>query len=346
MGKFFRDKIKKDRTSLIKYGIIAFAALVILILFILVLVKSRRPKAEISYNEPLRFEVNSGMPDVDEIFTTKNTDKKEIKINYDNFDITKVGTYTISATYKGTQLKTANAEVYDSTPPTFSVKSVTVASGESYGIEDFIEACEDNSKEECIYEYASDLTDANGNALDYNSYIQDGSYTVKIVAKDLSGNQSEPQEANLIIGSGAPLDGSSCEFGSLSISASRQKYPLAVVVGDSNTNCAVDKNLWDNSSVQSPVNDFYNKDIQAMKPLLESKLKADFPNGANIRAYPNYIALLNDNLTGLVGYAIYVKIYAAPINESDIKQDKYLVVSYYLNSDGTRKYEKNKYNLN
>lgn len=347
MGKFFRGKIQKDRTSLIKYGIFAVAALLVLILFISILVKSRKPKANLELKNDIRFEVNSGTPDVDDFFKTiDNYDRRNLKVDYGNFNIAKVGNYTVTISGEGFSTKSVPVAVYDETPPTLKVKTASVAAGNQYSIEEFVESCEDNSKEPCIYEYASGLTDANGNELNYGSYIEDGSYTVRIIAKDPSGNATEAQEANLIIGSGAPQDGSTCQYGNLTISQSRQKYPLAVVVGDTNTNCAVDKNLYSNASVQAPVNDFYNKDIQALKPLLESKIKADFPNGANIKAYPHYIALLNDNLTGLVGYAIYVKIYVAPPNEQTVNQDKYLVASYYLNSDGTRKYEKNKYNIN
>lgn len=345
MGKFFRGKIQRDRTSLIKYAIMAIAALVILILFIAVLVKSRKPKTEITLLDNLRFEVNSGTPDVNDILDVKNYDARKIKIDYGDFDITKVGRYNVKISSDKMDTKTVQLEVYDETPPTLKLKSVTMAVGEELSIDKFIESCEDNSKEECQYEYASGLTDANGNVLDYRDYVQDGSYTVKIIAKDPSGNATKPQEANLIIGQGAPQDGSTCQYGNLIISPSRLKYPLAVVVGDQNTNCAVDKNLWNNSSVQAPVNDFYNKDIQNLKPDLESKIKSEFPNGASIKAYPHYIALLNDSLSGLVGYAVYVKIYVAPQNESNVEQDKYLVAAYYLNSDGTRKYENNKYNL-
>lgn len=345
MGKFFNGRVKKDRTTLIKYGAIAGGALIILILIILIASGKNKNNAVLDLKDSIDVEINGKMPKVKDYFSKfENFDVKDVTV--EEYTNTALGSFTITIKAEGQGSGSIKVNIVDTTAPELTVKDVVIPSGGTYSITDFVDKCEDNSKGECIAEFYSDQVDQNGNPVDYSAYTKDNEYTIKIVAKDESGNVSKPQEAKLKIGTGIPSVPTNCLFGDLTVNEEVYDYPMAVSVGDKSTGCAINRDLWDNKVVQKPVDDFYAKDHTKLKADLDEVLKSEFPNGAKIVAYPHYIAILNESLTGLVGYAVYVNVYIAPADStSRVDTDENLMLAYYLNSDGTRNYDINLFEL-
>ena len=349
MGKFFKGKVKKDRTTLIKYIIIGIGIFLIILLFILIAIRNSNGKnAVLEVKDSLVMEAGNNFPDKMEYVTNiKHYNKKNITVDYKDINPKVPGEYKVTLNAKGIGSADIDLTITDTTAPELKVKDVTLASSTSYTPLDFVESCSDNSIDECIVEFYSGSQDQNGNTIDYSKYTENGTYIIKLVAKDSKDNSSDIKEATLVIGSGEgtvkPVD---CQYGTLETNSTGINYPIAVVVGDKTTGCALNRDLWDNEKVQEPVKKFYQTDYEKLKKELESTLKAKFPGGANIVAYPHFIAVLNNETKGLVGYGIYVKVYISSVSyKGEVDKDENLVLAYYLNQDGSRKYDTNKYNL-
>ena len=70
MGKFFNGRVRKDRGTLIKYGIIAAGVLLIIILFVLIAAgKNKKSDVVLELKDSVDFEVNSEWPEVMDFFT-------------------------------------------------------------------------------------------------------------------------------------------------------------------------------------------------------------------------------------------------------------------------------------
>lgn len=354
-GKFFNGKVKKDRSKLIKISLISIGLLVIVILIALIATKGKKKDAELVLKNPMIIEVNSKMPNIKDFFSTfKNY--KEKNVNIGEFDISKVGSYEVEVSTKdyGTQVITVN--IVDTTPPELKVKDLKIKFGEKYTTEDFIESCSDNSKTECIVQYDPNSIDENGKQIDYSSYFRPGEYIVKIIAQDTNENITIPYEAKLII---AQAEGENenppvipeepektCTYGDLTIDTTLYAFPIAVIAGDKNSGCAINRDLWDSDEIVETVNTFYNVDYQRLKKQLEVVLKTQYPYGTNIVAYPQYSAILNEARTGLVGYSIYVTVYVSDARiEENVDQQKNLKLAYYIKSDSSREYKVNEFNL-
>ena len=347
MGKFFNGKIKKDRSTLIKYSIIAVGIFIIILLFILISIKnSKKPKANIDIKDELIVEINDDWPEKEDFFDKiENYSIDLVTVDYNDFDVTEVGEYTVTVDAEGITNKKVNVKVVDTTAPTLILKEVKIPLGMDYKIDDFIDICSDNSGKECTYEYYTGMQDAQGNPIDYSSFTQEDTYIIKIYAYDESGNQTEVQDTKLTIGDGGTIY-SDCTYGDLSVDITKVSYPIAVIVGSESLNCALDASLWNDERVQVSVNNLYMKDYENLKTELKAIFRAQNRGETKVVAYPHYIAVLNKQGTGLVGYAIYVKVYIVDKNYSgQIDTNDNLAISYYINSDGTRKYETNTYDL-
>lgn len=92
----------------------------------------------------------------------------------DNF-----GVYDVEITIDGVVYKSV-ITINDEDAPELVLKEVSITAGKSYDINDFVESCIDNSKEDCEIDYQ----DKN-----MAKYTDAGSYDIVIVAKDKSGNE-------------------------------------------------------------------------------------------------------------------------------------------------------------
>lgn len=347
MGKFFNGKVKKDRGTLIKYGVIAAGIILIILLFSLIAAgRNKKSNVVLELKETVQFEVNSEWPSVDQFFNKiENFDKDLITIG--DFDITTVGTYNVTVSADGQGDADITVEVVDTTVPEIVLNDVIIESGEIYSIEDFVESCEDNSGSECIIEYYTESLDQHGNPIDYSAFENDGKYLIKIIAKDESGNATEPKDIYLTIGNENALPPTACQYGNLEYNKVIHTYPIAVIVGDQNSKCALNRDLFDNSTIQKPVEILKNKDYDRLKKQLTPILQDQYPNeSATTTVFPEYIAVLNAEQKGLVGFALQVKVYVAPKSyEGAIDTNNNLALSYYVRSDGTRDYEVNIFDI-
>ena len=340
MGKFFNGKVKKDNSAYIKIGCIAGGVLLIIILIIAIASRGNGEKENVSINDKIEMQINSEMITSDDVLIG-DYNEDDIIIDDSNVDYSKLGTYKIYVSTKKIERKIVDVTIVDTLPPELELKSKEIAPGEKYSIEDFILSCIDNSSETCNYRYYQPNQDS---IVDYENYTKNGTYEIIIVAIDTNGNVSEPLTTTLVIGSQSGAN--QCQYGNLEIDTTKYNYPIAVVVGNKNTGCALNRDLWDSTTTQKPVSDLYLEDYENLKDQLQPILDSKFPRGAKIVAYPHYIAVLNKELTGLVGYAISVKVYIADANTTEsIKSDTNLKLSYYINSDKTRNYQINVYNL-
>lgn len=354
MGKFFNGRVSTNRGSLIKYGIIGGSILIIIILFVIIGCNKDKDNsnANLELHKTIDIEINSDWPDKLDFFSkfeNYNVDLVSLEFG-DDFSTTEVGSYKVLVHISEDQSEEVTVNIKDTIAPVIVVHDYEIAKGETYEVQDFVESCFDNSEKDCLVAYDTTSLDQNGNLIDYSSFTEENTYTIKLIAKDETGNATEVQKVTLKIGEGTnpddPVTPTDCSFGDLSVDETQYNYPVAVIVGDESTGCALNRDLWDNDISQVAVNDFYNQDYARLKTQMTTILETNFPNGAKIVAYPHYIAILNKDLKGLVGYAIYVKVYVVDASsEGQVDAESNLKIAYYLKSDKSRQYTVNSYNL-
>lgn len=98
---------------------------------------------------------------------------------------------------------TVKLNVTDTTAPTLTLKPVEITVGDSYSIDDFVDECIDNYDGKCTVNYYYNSY-GEDNKEDYSAYTEEGSYTIKITAKDSSENLSLPLSTTLTINPKAP----------------------------------------------------------------------------------------------------------------------------------------------
>ncbi|MBS7257673.1 MAG: hypothetical protein KIG63_04405, partial [Methanobrevibacter sp.] len=269
MGKFFNGNVKTSKSTTIKIAIVAVCAILIIVILIALNNKKNPQRANLKLYNNLDVEINSEKPETMDFFSVfDNYDVNKVKVTYpDDFSTKVVGTYEVKITIEGKEY-TTKVNVYDDKAPELEVKDFEIEAGKRYYVEDFVESCSDNSGEACTIEYYSDSKDQDGNAIDYSKYTEAGNYLIKIIAKDENGNVTEPKSVNLKLtdasGNTPTLDPSinpnptvECKYGDLSYDEKIYTYPIAVIVGDEQNNCALNRDLWDNDDVQKPVVELY-----------------------------------------------------------------------------------------
>lgn len=358
MGKFFNGNVKNSKSTIIKIAIVGVCAVLIIVILIAINNGKNPKKPSLSLYNKISIDVNDELPNVKDYFEVfENYDENNVKITYpDNFDTSYVGTYEVTVTIDGKDY-TTYLEIIDDEAPELVTKDYEIVQGNKYYVEDFIESCKDNSNEPCTVKYYDNSKDQDGNTIDYSNYTEPGNYLIKIVASDENGNTTEPISANLKIldkgGNSTTTDPIECKYGDLTIDTNIYNHPIGVIVGDEQNNCALNRDLWDNKEVQKPVEDLYKKDNEKLKNDFSKIYESKFPNGAQTHIYQDFKAVYNKTNTGLVGYSLYIKLYAYPANENIVLSNlsaeelqKYLIAEYYIKSDGSREYIQNPYNIN
>ena len=359
MGKFFNGNVKTSKSTMIKIAIVAVCAILIIVILIALNNVKNPQRANLKLYNNLDVEINSEKPETMDFFSAfDNYDVNKVKVTYpDDFSTKVVGTYEVKITIEGKEY-TTKVNVYDDKAPELEVKDFEIEAGKRYYVEDFVESCSDNSGEACTIEYYSDSKDQDGNAIDYSKYTEVGNYLIKIIAKDENGNVTEPKSVNLKLTDASgntpkpepnpnPDPTVECKYGDLSYDEKIYTYPIAVIVGDEQNNCALNRDLWDNDDVQKPVVELYKRDLEKLKTDFNKIYETKYPNGAHTYIYQDFKAVLNKENKGLVGYAVYVKLYASEANLSiDKSTAENLIAEYYLKSDGSREYIQNPYNIN
>ena len=104
---------------------------------------------------------------------------------------------------------------------------------------------------------------------------------------------------------------------------------------------------YNKEELESIVVELYKRDLEKLKTDFNKIYETKYPNGAHTYIYQDFKAVLNKENKGLVGYAVYVKLYASEANLSiDKSTAENLIAEYYLKADGSRKYIQNPYNIN
>ena len=117
-------------------------------------------------------------------------------------------------------------------------------------------------------------------------------------------------------------------------------------MGDEQNSCALNRDLWDDEETQKPAKDKFEKDLNKLQDDFKKIYETKYPNGAQTYIYQDFKAIYNTENKGLVGYAIYVKLYATATGVNmDKNNNDNLIAEYYLKQDGTRQYINNPYNI-
>lgn len=332
--KFFNQKVKKNNKKTIIIISSVAAALLILAIILIILINNMQnnnklKNAKITIRDTVTVEVNEELPTKDLYFTElENVSTKDIKINTRKVKIKEVGKYPVTIKIFGKKFKTS-LEVVDTKSPELTVKNIAIKSGDMYSAQDFIESCIDNSSKACIVEFDTSSINQDGAKIDYSNYKSKGTYAIKLIAKDESGNQVGPVTAHLTIGAtdAKPL---TCKFGSIDYDST--KHTMAINVAEEN--CALDLNLYKNEETLEPANKLVESETE--------KLQKEF-NKINLKTTDIYLnsnieAILNIEGTGIVGYSIFIEM---SIKNSNNETE--VIESFYLKEDGTREYIVNKY---
>ncbi|MBQ4583766.1 MAG: InlB B-repeat-containing protein [Bacilli bacterium] len=157
---------------------------------------------QISYDEDFTYDEDLSSCTEEEINIINKIRNQEMIVenNVDYFKClsfipNKTGYYNVNFDIAGTKMKT-QLRVVDTQAPVLTPKNITITDEDSYYASDFVSSCTDNSKQDCYIEF---YNPDRGQRIDYSKYKNPGSYEIKIVGKDNSGNQTEPQTATLTI---------------------------------------------------------------------------------------------------------------------------------------------------
>ncbi len=332
MAKFFNQKVKKSKGNLTPIIVVGSIIGILIVIFIGVLINvssnNKYSDAVITLREDAAIEVNN--EDIDKTLffeEIKNVKENDIKVDYSKVNFNEVGIYEVTITiYK--KKYTAKLQVVDTESPVLQVKDVSIAIGDTYNAKDFVDSCKDNSGKKCNIEFYDSSVNQDGEKIDYNSYKDEGTYTVQIIASDESGNKTSPTSATLNIGT-ASSEKSSCTYGNNEYNKENNK--LAVDVTDNG--CALDLNLYQNEEILAPVNSLIKSETEKVKKEF-SKIKL---NVKNIYINSNIATIINKSGKGVVGYSVRITI---SIYNNDVNE---VIEDYYLNTNGTRDYIVNKY---
>lgn len=382
LGRFFNDKVvNKYRSN--KVGLIVIAIIFVIVLFIIAFAYNNKQKKSdtVTYTlkDSISIEQDGELPNVEDYFE-KISDIDKVTVDTSNVDVTTPGKYEVTIKIDGKEqifvIEVLEKEVE---LPTVKLQDVEIYEGEEYFVDDFILSCEDADGNECngITYYddvfsnitnINELTDKELSLIEeetskYALYTETGNYTVEITIIDDHGNVFNGYSANLIIKEKDTTNQTiedvkndtvatndtnitSCSYGDLSYDTDR--YPvISYFVGDTTNNCAVDRNLWDNSEYTSKAFDLREIDQKDLEQKINNYYTSNglYANGSNIKYYANNKAVYNKAKTGLVGYAIEISVYIYD-KDDEIDYTNDLKLKYYINEDGSRTYSVNEFNLN
>ena len=340
--KFFYNRVYNTRRMIINGIIIGVCIIGVIICFILTsnFQAENKEKPKDTGNLIIKdaiVEINEQF--TNEIFFSKieNVELDQIKVNFpDDYDIGKVGKYSIVLEIDGKKYDTT-LEVVDTTKPNLVLKNLDINENDQYNANSFVDSCNDNSNKNCTIKFYG--LDEEGKEIDYSSYKTAGTYTVKIVASDESGNQTV-EETKLNIKSKTsteqptqpqePVTPSTCKYGDNNYDS--DNYLLAV---DITTNgCGISLDLYKDSKMTSEINKIMDQETTRIKKDVNA-LNLNFPLALNRKV----TAVMNTSGSGIVGYELQITI---TINKNDKVET---IVEYKLDKNGKRVFTQNPYNL-
>lgn len=324
--KFFNKRVYSRKQEKIKAALIVAGAGagVLFCLFLIAFFTNKNSKTVIKINELIQHEVNSLEPEEHLFFKElKGIPTNEVKLNLKEVDFSKLGTYNVEILIKNKKYK-SKIEIIDVTPPELVLKELKIKNGENYNLNDFIESCSDNSKEDCnmiFYDISYGLNEVKE---DYSNYTKEGSYEIKIMAEDSSKNQTI-KSTKLFIGEKETVY--TCEYGNTEFN---KDVNLTQMLGSNN--CAINPDLFEHNTIRKAILQTANTETQKLK--LEINKLPNLKDNITINRLTNPV--MNNDGKGLVGYSLFI--------EATDKTEK-VIVSYYLNAQNKRVYIENPYNL-
>ena len=340
MAKFFNTRVYNSKRTIINIVIIAVCIIGIIVCFVLTRnfqgENQNEPQSNLSIKSEVTSEINEEFSK--EIFFSRieNIKLDDIEVVYpDDFNIHAVGSYDVKIIVNNEQY-TSTLKIVDTERPELALKEVRINKNGSYTAKDFVSSCKDNSEEECTINFYSGI-DEEGNTVDYSTYKDNGTYTIKIEALDGEGNQTV-SETKLIIGEQTtteepetpttPEKPVNCKYGNGEYDANQ--YLVAVNV--TSNNCAVSLDLYKVDAMSQEINKLLETEtIRIQKDIDALNLKLEGTKSLNrLRT-----AVVNKSGDGIVGYEIRFTI---TIEENTI-------ADYKLDSNGKRVFISNPYNL-
>lgn len=331
--KFFNTKVKSKRKSTIKFIIIGVVLAVILItVLILIFINIQKSPKNNNIKSEIAVEINQTVTD-NMLLSNNKVDASKMTFIYpEGFSTSKTGKYEVTIV-DGDNTYKSIINVIDTKAPALVLKDVVLNPFRFYTVNDFVESCTDNSNEECIIDFSTDSFDSEGNKIDYSKYMKDGVYTIKVIAKDSSNNETV-KEAKLTIGRGQNTPPAeepvTCSFGNDDYDS--ETYVLASKV--SSNGCALNSALYADATVSKNVNTMLSTETRRIK----KDLDALNPDGT-VALNRTINVVLNKEKTGMVGYEIQFTITVTRDKKSEV------IAEYKLNSDAERLFITNPHGL-
>ena len=350
--KFFYNRVYNTKRTIINIVIIGVCVIGIIVCFILTSnfqgENKKAPEGELSIKKEATVEVNEEF--TNDIFFSKieNVDLNKIKIEYaKDYDIAKVGKYDVKIKVGG-KTYDSSINVIDTTKPELALKEYTIASGNKYSADDFVDTCEDNSKEKCNIAFYTEGVDEEGKSITYDAYSKEGTYAVKISATDSTGNQTVGETKLTITAKNetqtqtppTPEKPSeedkeeekpvNCKYGNGEYDS--DTYLLAINI--TTNNCAVSLDLYKNATTTKEINQLMETETTRIKKDVE-KLNLTGTLALNRKIS----AIVNKTGDGIVGYELKMTVTITNNGESSI------VTDYKVDKDGKRVFIENPHNL-
>lgn len=339
--KFFYNRVYNTRRTIINLIIIGVCIIGVIICFIVVSNANlqggddKKSEGNLSIKEETTIEVNEKF--TKDIFFSKieNVDLEQIEITYpDNFSPNQIGTYEITIKVN-TKNYTAKLIVVDTIMPTLTLKEITINHNSSYEANDFVESCTDNSGNDCIISFYQSGTDENGKNTDYSKYTKEGTYSIKISAKDNAGNEAVGETKLTIKKDGSnpkpkPPVTTTCKYGDISYDTNEY-----LLTKDISTNgCAISLDLYNDAQTSLEINKMMETETTRIKKDIEN-LNLTGTKALNRKKR----AIVNKAGSGIVGYELEFTITITNQNKVET------VAQYKLNSAGKRIFSINPYKL-
>jgi ABC-type Na+ efflux pump permease subunit len=339
--KFFYDRVYNSRRTITNIIIISVCVIGIIICFIVVSnfqgKDTRKKEKVVNIKNEVTVEVNESYNN--DIFFSKldNIDVDDIKVEYEeSFNIGEPGTYSVTITI-GEETYDSNITVVDTKKPVLTVQDVTITEGNKYSITDFVTSCTDNSEKDCVISYGESL-DEDGNKVDFSSYSNPETYTIKISAKDPSGNEAV-EDAKLVINAKKTVTPKKeepvvkpkvCKYGNDEYDT--DKYLMASKI--TSTGCALSLNLYKDTSTSESINKMMETETTRIKKDVDDlNLKGTFALSRKITA------IVNNSGSGIVGFELSMVVTITNDNKTST------VADYKINSKGERVFTENPYDL-
>lgn len=336
--KFFYNRVYNTKRTIINIIIIGVCIIGVILCFIITSnfqgESHKTPESSLSIKNDVTIEINEEI--TKDMFFSKveNVNLDDIEIQYpDTFNLSVVGKYEVILKIDNKDYKT-NLIVVDTTKPTLALKTVTITKGKNYTVNDFITSCSDNSNKKCNISFYTEGIDEDGKSIDYSKFTEAGTYSIKISAKDESGNQIV-KETQLVIRKNSQENNNkpvttNCKYGNNVYDKS--KYLVAVDI--SSKGCAVSLDLYNDATMTEEINKLMETESTRIKKDI-NKLNLSGKLTLNRKV----TAVINTIGDGIVGYELRITVLVTNNNKNNT------VVDYKVDQDGKRVFITNPYSI-